>query len=120
MTKRFYPQRDQVYTLREIHETLKLDDTPHLNFRHEGIEGCVQNAHTTVAEELSLPGLANSEWRYSRTTDEWIPVFYYAGEEPVTEFLDLEPWRREEYEQDRPPYWWATPKGFPREQHVSA
>ena len=85
----FYPERGQVYTLREIETGLYLRDSACLNFTHEGIESCVQG-HPDI--DFTQPSaIADSEWRYVRETDEWIPVFRYAGTTPIDELLHIEP-----------------------------
>lgn len=117
-TNQQYPKRDNIYTLREICEMLKLDDSPSLNFVCRGVDGVIQTSHVTEEQLLTVPGFAETKWRYVRTTIEWIPIFRYVDEKSIDQFVDLEEWRREEWEKDRPKYWWATPKGFPRQQFI--
>lgn len=106
------PVPGRVYTLREAF-ALELPDSPHLGFNREGRRHCVQDSHLT--EEQTLAALGDTRWRYLRTTYEWIPVFEYADDRPITAFVDIEA--------DRSPSanrgdLWVTPRGFPRDQYV--
>ncbi|BAG41508.1 hypothetical protein [Ralstonia phage phiRSL1] len=116
MTKNRYPVRGTNYTLRQILSELTLDDSPSLNFTVLGVDGVIQTSHVTEEQMLSVPYMADTVWQYVRTTREWIPIFTYVGNGDLREVLDLELWKREEWEKDRPKFWWATPKGFPRQQ----
>lgn len=117
--KRMYPVRGNWYTLHQIEKQLSLEDSASLSFEYKGREGCIQNSHLTAEQLLSVPGIADSKWRYRSTTNEWIPVFEYADERPITDFVDLERWFDSDYNgggQYSDDVWWATPKGFPRKQ----
>lgn len=117
------PKQHEVYTLRDIVQKLSLRDSPHLGFQFrspdpqetESVLAVIQNSHVTDEDLLSIPGFADSKWKYLRETEEWIPVFSYADELPITDFVEME--------LDLHPYnlthqWWVTPKGFPRDQYV--
>lgn len=113
-----YPKRGQSYTFEEITK-LSLRDIPSLLFTYKGISGVIQNCHLTYEELLSVPGMKESVWTYERETHEWIPIFHFntiTEQRPITDLIDLEVYK--------PPFsagdgkhWWATPKGFPREQY---
>lgn len=109
------PRAGSVYTTEEIINKLALADSPSLNFRHNGRRGCVQDSHLTKEQLLSVPGMGERRWKYERTTYEWIPVFNYVDERPITDVVDLEPYFDFDGTDDRKS-WWATPKGFPRDQ----
>jgi hypothetical protein len=114
-----YPKQYQSYTAEEIFKVLHLRDSPSLSFRHNGIRGCIQESHVTVDEILSVPGFKESKWIYIRETYEWIPIFKFnekAEQPPVTTFVDIEPYD-DIYQLEGGAFWWATPKGFPRQQH---
>jgi hypothetical protein len=101
-----YAKPQKVYTFREVCE-LTLRDSPCLLFwDKEGNRANIQDSHMTREEMLSVPGFADSEWRYIRETHEWIPVFTYAGKVDI--FTFVEPTR--EYHGE-PSY---ALKGFPR------
>lgn len=108
-----YPQQGKEYTAEEVFK-LDLDDTPHLGFQHEGLPAIIQNSHITVEELLSVPGLAQTKWRYVFTTNEWVPIFEAVDVTEVLKCVDIVPWKCCFDD----PHWWVTPKGFPREQHV--
>lgn len=115
---RNYPKPGVVYTLAQIHNELSLDDSPSLMIRVGLKSGPVQNAHLTDEQLLSVPGMAGSEWRYLRTTHEWIPCFEYAGSADLKTFFDIEP-LKDHYDPVRAArYLWVTPKGFPRNQEL--
>lgn len=114
----YYPESGVVYSLLEIHDKLYLRDSACLNFTHEGVKCVVQDSHCTREEMMALPLLAESKWSYVRETEEWIPVFRYAGSIPVTEFLDIEV-GLDYYSGKRDGSYWVTPKGLPREQQLS-
>jgi hypothetical protein len=112
---RYYPKAGQVYTLAQIENELNLDDSPSLSFRRiDGKRGLMQTSHLTKEELLSIPGMADSEWQYLRTTSEWIPLFTYVGVADPKTLVDVEPW--EDDFGDQPDLLWITPKGFPRKQ----
>ena len=66
--------RGATYNLRTIYQ-LDLQDSPCLMVMVEGRLYPVQDSHVTIDELLSVPGLADTEWAYRYTTEEWIPVF---------------------------------------------
>lgn len=115
--KRF-PRRGEVFTAREV-LGLPLRDSPSwgITVAHdpevEYDDPPMQDAHVTWEELLSVPGFAETQWRFVKETDEWIPVFEFVGTaEEALAFCDVSKqwsdiWRRYE--------WWVTPKGFPRE-----
>lgn len=110
-----YPKPGATYTLREIHSILKLDDSPHLGFDHQGIRTVIQTSHVTDEELLAVPGLADTLWTYIRTTSEWIPSFVAVDHKAIAAFVDIEPMKAMFH--DDPPNWWVTPKGHVREQY---
>lgn len=119
--RKMYPLRNEVYTLAQIQNDLELRDGPSLNFVIRAkdastIEACLQDSHVTTEELLTVPGFADSKWRYHYETSEWIPVFYYSdeNEKPITDFIDFE--EHIDPHRDEPDLW-CTPKGFPREQY---
>jgi hypothetical protein len=121
-TKQIRPVRNMLFSLRDIFTRLDIDDSPCLGFvvlvngkRHESV---LQYSHVTEAELLSVPGFADSIWKYSHTTNEWIPVFRYAGSAPITDFIDQEASINRWELGDDPDTQWCTPKGFPRKQYA--
>jgi hypothetical protein len=117
MNKLRYPVRGQTYTYREI-ASLTLEDSPHLCFRHECQDGVIQTSHVTEEQLMNVPHMADSQWRYIRTTDELIPVFTFVGETDypdIRKLCNLEQLR--DYVTGEPVEgWWATPIGYPRNQ----
>jgi hypothetical protein len=108
-----YPRTGHVYTLREIYNMSELRDSPCLLFNHDGKQGVIQQGHVLVTEFLSVPGIGDTCWTFIRETHEWVPVFmFHSADKPITEYLDLETDLLEMR------WWWATPKGFKREQFV--
>lgn len=113
------PKRYQSYTLEQIYKELQLRDSPSLAFTHQDIGGCVQNSHLLEEDLLSVPGMKESRWIYIRETHEWIPCFQFdtkAKQPPIDTLVDLESYI-DTYNLNKGEFWWATPKGFPREQH---
>lgn len=111
--KKINPVSGQVYTLAQIFNDLNLPDSPSLCFSYLVKGGVIQTSHVTHAELLAVPGFAESRWRYRYETSEWIPLFMYAGEAPITEFVTIEPWLADFPEAET---FWVCPKGHPREQ----
>ncbi len=111
-----YPKCNSVYTYRQIHNELELDDSPHLGFTHKGIQTVIQTSHLAEEDLLAIPGMSESLWTYVRTTSEWIPIFRAVDNEAVVALVDIEP--SVNHYKDQLPAWWVTPKGFPREQYV--
>jgi len=123
MTKRIYPKRYMVYTLKEIINNLYLRDTPHLCINgKEGIDGVIQTSHITDEQLLSVDKIEDTRWVYIRETSEWIPIFHYVGNRhnlPLSHFIDVEkaiPIFHSELDDS----FWITPKGFKREQYDGA
>jgi hypothetical protein len=110
---RQYPVRGVTYTLEQIMRDLRLRDSPALMVEMNTRMSCVQDSHLSEEELLSVPGFAQTKWRYVRETIEWIPVFHWADAADPLTFLDAEP-----SNDDPGLYHWITPKGFPREQQV--
>jgi hypothetical protein len=90
---RIYPKRGQVYTLAEIDKVLYMRDSAHLMFwfevNGERKELVIQNSCGNVPP-VELPGWLDSQWKYMYETDEWIPIFRYAGQQPITDFVTIE------------------------------
>lgn len=110
------PVRGAEYTAREV-LGLELRDCPFFRFCVNGRIEVIQTSHLTEAELLSVPGFADTRWRYQRETREWIPLFMAVNDDAVAACVDMEP--------DRSPYndqpaLWVTPKGFPRKQYSYA
>lgn len=114
----YYPERGQVYSLREIETQLYLRDSPSLGLLYKSVKCVMQNSHCSGEQMLAQPLLADSQWCYKFETDEWIPVFEYAGSVPVTDFLDIEP-GLDYFSGKRDGHYWVTPKGLPREQTLA-
>lgn len=114
---KIYPKCGTIYTYKEIVEILTLRDSPHLGFSHENWLGVIQNSHLTEEEFNSIPGMNETTWRYVRETSEWIPLFEYVGEiDKLLSVIDIVP-ANENFVRGQPfNSWWATPKGFPRNQ----
>ena len=100
------PVRGATYNLRTIYQ-LDLQDSPCLMVMVEGRLYPVQDSHVTIDELLSVPGLADTEWAYRYTTEEWIPVFDSCSGQTAF-FFDIQRLEAEDS-------YWITPKGFPRE-----
>ena len=117
--KRIYPKRYQSYTYKEISEILYLRDSPSLCFHYQDIQGVVQSSHLNEEEMLTVLGMAESKWIYIRETEEWIPIFHFdekVKQPAITTLVDLELYK-DTYNLNEKESWWATPKGFPRNQH---
>ena len=112
--EKIQPIKGQVYSLRNVIQDLELLDSPHLCFISKREQGeVIQTSHLTEEELLSVPGFAETQWRYLYTTYEWIPIFRYVGRvEELPQYIDWES------DIDNPGHLWVTPKGFPREQYV--
>lgn len=111
-----YPQRGQIYTFAQILK-LKLDDEPFLRFMHEGKRAVIQTSHVLDEDLLRIEGFADTQWRYERTTHEWIPLFTYVGYRSILDFVTIEPTAPIFKDGSDDPYW-VCPKGFYREQVV--
>jgi hypothetical protein len=110
-----YPRRNEKYSYEAISQ-MDLPDSPHLCFWHDGMWVPIQDSCATTADTLGIPGFAQTEWRYGHTTDELIPIFYYASETPITEFVTIEPMLHPLDDQDK---WWATFIRYPQPQFGS-
>lgn len=111
------PVPNRVYTVREIGE-LYLDDAPFLRVRSpEEYGGGIAPIQNEIYSEEILEVIGDLEFKYQRTTDEWIPLFIYAGDadrlKEVLDFeLDLDPYADEVGA-------WVTVKGYPVEQYYN-
>lgn len=82
------PVRDQVYSFIEING-LSVEDSPFLMIHIRGESVPVQNTEDPAI--LDLPWVADRKWKFSRTTGEGIPLFYFTGTvEEAKSFLDTE------------------------------
>lgn len=111
------PVKGKSYSLEEIF-LLDIRDIPCLRFEYRGVRGCIQNSHLTQEQLFSVPGMKESRWIYERETHEWIPIFRfdtYVNQSPITDLVDIER-ELDLYELNSESAWWATPKGFPRDQ----
>lgn len=75
------PIQQNIYTMAEIDNQLTLRDSPFLRVHcGEGMERvAIQTSHMEVRLSELSPEWAESKWRYIRETDEWIPLFTFAG-----------------------------------------
>lgn len=111
------PKRGNSYFASTILLDMELPDSPFFRFEHDECGGTIQTSHLTTEQLLSVPGFENTLWKYQYTTREEIPIFAYdtrSNAAPITAFVDLEEMH------DSPDEWWATPKGFPREQYAGS
>ena len=99
------PVRGQVYSLKQVME-MQLPDSPFLTVYENGKSCPIQDSHITKEQLLSIDSIEETRWMYLYTTDEWIPVFLYAGH-PVKQFTDF--FKIEDKGE------WITPIGFYRE-----
>jgi len=115
---RVYPRSGQVYSLKEI-MGLYLRDSPCLGGLVAGRMAYIQDSHLTEEELLAVPGAAESQWKYIRETDEWIPIFHFEGpENGIAAFCDLSyawDWQKKEYDREEALY--VTPKGHSSRQY---
>lgn len=109
------PIRSTIYTGAEIINVLYLLDSPALEVVIGDKRGCIQDSHMTNEQLMSVPGFAESSWKYLRTTDEEIPVFKFVGPDPH-QFLDIVDAVSYSTGEVVPEELWITPKGFPRQQ----
>lgn len=116
----WYPERGTVYTLREMIEELTLRDSPFLRFwfappanlSGEEVLNVIQHSHCTNEQLLNIEGFADTLWMFQYETDEWIPLFTFAGDtKELLSFVDMEPCA------DALGNWWVTPKTLPRLQY---
>ncbi len=106
-----YLDRGQTYTVAQILKSWQCDhEYPSLAFRHQGKLCCIQLSHMLNSQIISVPGFADARFTYIRTTFEEIPLFSYADERPIENFVDIEPSR------EVPDFQWVTLKGFYRNQ----
>lgn len=113
MTATIQPVRQTQYTVEEIEKYLNLKDTPFLRFMHHGLITNIQTGHLPVPL-YEIPGWKDLSFRYIRTTDEWIPLFNFVGEDAqILALLDIEEGKQIF---DNEFYYWATPKGYPDPQ----
>lgn len=111
------PVPNRTYTVREIGE-LYLDDAPFLRVKvPEEYGGGIAPIQNEVYSEEILEVIGDLEFKYQRTTIEWIPLFIYVGDpDRLKEVLD--------FELHLDPYadevgTWVTVKGHPEEQYYS-
>lgn len=110
------PRRGALYTLQQILKHLALEDSPVLGFIHKNVLCSIATSHVTSEELLSIPGAAQSNWKYLYTTNDYIPVFDFVGAD-IEKFVNIE----QEYNPDGSysKSFWVTPKGFPRRQYYA-
>lgn len=109
-----HPVRGQTYTLAEI-ETLALRDSPFLRVPVDGGElAPTQTSHMDVRLVEVSPEWADSKWTYQYETDEWIPLFRFAGtpeeQEALVDVYEV-PVEKRLFRDERE--FMVTPKGFP-------
>jgi hypothetical protein len=106
------PTTEKTYTARQIETFLTLRDTPFYRFLFQGRLCVIQTSHISAADLLSVPGFADTLWRFQGETREWIPLFLFADPAPITDFVEIELDLNDEGE------YWVTPKAFHRQQPV--
>ena len=104
------PVTQKVYSLRDLIETLELQESPFLMVTIDGYQCLIQSSHITDEDLLAIPGMDETYWKYLRTTNEWIPIFIAVGD-AVMACIDYEK------AEDSTDFWWVTPKGFYYNQH---
>lgn len=102
------PVRGNVYTSKEVFG-LYLLDGPFFLFWHNDEKCVIQTSHLSEEDLLKVPGFSELQWKYIKTTDEWIPVFEAVSDTDVLVTVDIAPCVGEDG-------YWVTPKGHPREQ----
>jgi hypothetical protein len=70
-------------------------------------------SHLTNEQVMSVPGMSTSLWRYQRTTQESIPLFWYKEYNKI-DILDLVDIKEKDAADVLYNKYWVTPKGFPR------
>lgn len=134
--KKPYPVSGQVYTLRQVFNDLELRDSPSLALSvildGKIVRTVINDSHVGDCWVESAPGAAESQWKYLRETDEWIPCFVHCGTpEQAMQFVDTELENVDAYHlallaegfvsRDYPERGaWTVPKGFPRAQYYAA
>ncbi len=79
------PIRQMNYTTEQISK-LDLLDSPFLMVYISGIGWIpIQTGHLTAEQEVEA--FADIEWKYMRTTHEWIPLFYAVDSEHILKNL---------------------------------
>lgn len=111
-----HPIRGRTYTMAEIDNQLTLRDSPFLRVNcGEGMERiAIQTSHMEVRLSELSPEWAESKWTYDRETDEWIPLFTFAGtleEQSVLVDAFEVPVEKRLFRDERE--FMVTPKGFP-------
>lgn len=86
-----YPKQGQVYTVREI-QSLTLKDSPFLQVpAPESMGGGIVVIQTNDGTDDWVAVAEHLEFRYVYTTEEWIPIFSYAGKlEDLAGAVDFE------------------------------
>lgn len=119
------PVQGRVYTFAEVCKLDLLDspsmcmfiDLDHPTHGEIRVDTCIQTSHLTEEEHLQVPGMAESKWRYIRTTSEWIPIFNFAGTNPES-LVDIQ--LDTDFDREYDPHkvrLWCTPKGHKRVQY---
>lgn len=109
------PVKNCVYTVKDISE-LTLVDSPFLRVRvPDSYGGGIAPLQNEIYSEEILAVIGDLEFKYQRTTTEWIPLFIYVGDpDRLKEVLDfdlhLDPYADEVGA-------WVTVKGHPEEQY---
>ena len=84
------PVRQQVYRLYDVLNNLFLTDSPFLMVFYKEEWTPIQMDHVMDTEAVGLAGFAETEWKYSRTTDESIPLFYAVNTTDVLKYMNIE------------------------------
>lgn len=112
------PVRDRIYTYAEI-QTLYLQDSPFLMVSINGTMWPVQEDEKfdAVRQAPDIEGFMDTQWKYIRTTEEWIPIFHYAGERPIETFVTIEPDTESSDFRDNKGKLWVCFKGYRQPQY---
>lgn len=122
MSKR-YPSQRQTYTLREILKELSLRDTPWLGIPAptHSVGGVAMACEAPVqgdgwGSDEFLEKFGDLKFTYIRETDEWIPIFRFAGTvEEAKEYFDYAVMLTDFFDDGIVP-WHVTFKGYPEDQ----
>ena len=105
------PIPGQHYSLEQVFQ-LELLDSPSLMCCIEGEPSVIQDSHCTSDELVASP-LGGTQWRYVRTTSEWVPLFQFVGPGQITEFVT---WEKDINSDGFGSWFWVCPKTLPRLQ----
>lgn len=112
-----FPQKNNVYTFKEIATLLELPDSPFLQFEYDDTECIIQTSHVTCEELLNISGMSESLWIYEKTTEECIPLFWYSDNNIIdilalVDIVEID--GGDGGEKDYSKIYSVTPKGYQR------